>query len=116
MRRVKIPLVSMKEASNAGKKKGGGQDGAAAPLPIGESALPPLVEEERCHLVEAATVRIMKTLKQLKHTDLVAEVAKQLRVRFVPTPQFIKKRIEGLIERDYLERDENDHRLYLYVA
>jgi cullin 3 len=47
---------------------------------------------------------------------LIAEVTKQLQVRFVPTPQFIKKRIEGLIEREYLERDEQDHRLYMYVA
>jgi hypothetical protein len=28
----------------------------------------------------------------------------------------IKKRIEGLIERDYMERDKDDRRLYRYIA
>jgi cullin 3 len=66
--------------------------------------------------VEAGIVRIMKARKSLKHNELIAEVTKQLSVRFVPVPQFIKKRIESLIERDYLEREKDDHRIYLYVA
>jgi len=37
-------------------------------------------------------------------------------VRFVPGPQFVKKRIESLIEREYLERDDGDRRVYVYVA
>ena len=111
-KRVKIPLVSIKEAkSGSAKDDGSGVKDAGA-----NSKLPPLVEEERRHLVEAAIVRIMKTRKTLKHNDLIAEVTKQLSVRFVASPQFIKKRIEGLIERDYLERSEYDHRLYQYVA
>lgn len=112
-KRVKIPLVSMKEAAKSKAATGGGIGNDDA---NGSSKLPPLVEEERRHLVEAAIVRIMKTRKTLQHNDLIAEVTKQLTVRFVPAPQFIKKRIEGLIERDYLERSEQDHRLYQYVA
>eukprot|EP00551_Chaetoceros_affinis_P004249 CAMPEP_0203664768 /NCGR_PEP_ID=MMETSP0090-20130426/2117_1 /ASSEMBLY_ACC=CAM_ASM_001088 /TAXON_ID=426623 /ORGANISM="Chaetoceros affinis, Strain CCMP159" /LENGTH=803 /DNA_ID=CAMNT_0050528119 /DNA_START=41 /DNA_END=2452 /DNA_ORIENTATION=- len=112
-KRVKIPLVSMKEAAKSNAGKGGGPGNKDA---NGSSKLPPLVEEERRHLVEAAIVRIMKARKTLQHNDLIAEVTKQLTVRFVPPPQFIKKRIEGLIERDYLERSEQDHRLYQYVA
>ena len=114
-RRVKIPLVSIKEASK--NKKGAAKAGQASNVSAsGNEVLPLQLEEERRHLVEAATVRIMKARKQLHHNDLIAEVTKQLQVRFVPTPQFIKKRIEGLIEREYLERDEHDHRLYMYVA
>lgn len=112
LKRVKIPLVSMKDAAKVGAAK----DGGGGPEAAGSSRLPPLVEEERRHLVEAAIVRIMKTRKTLHHNDLIAEVTKQLSVRFVAPPQFIKKRIEGLIEREYLERSENDHRLYHYVA
>lgn len=40
----------------------------------------------------------------------------QLKHRFMPNPQLIKKRIESLIERDYLARDKDDHRAYEYVA
>ena len=35
---------------------------------------------------------------------------------FSPTPPLIKKRIEALIERDYLTRDNTDRNLYKYVA
>lgn len=39
---------------------------------------------------------------------LVAEVTEQLKSRFMPPPVIIKKRIEGLIERDYLARTPED--------
>jgi cullin 3 len=68
----------------------------------------------RRHQMDAAIVRIMKARKTLKHVDLVAEVIKQLRARFLPKPVDIKKRIQNLIELEYLERDENDRQLYHY--
>jgi len=55
--------------------------------------------------VEAAIVRIMKSRRSLDHNALIAEVAKQLNDKFTADPAFIKKRIESLIEREYLERD-----------
>jgi len=80
-----------------------------------DGSVPLKVEEDRRHLVEAAIVRIMKARKSLGHNELFAEVTRQLNVRFTPSPQFVKKRIESLIEREYLER-QGDHRLYSYVA
>ncbi|KHN76775.1 Cullin-3 [Toxocara canis] len=74
------------------------------------------VDEDRKHEVEAAIVRVMKARKRLMHNVLVAEVTLQLKHRFMPNPQLIKKRIESLIERDYLARDKDDHRTYEYVA
>jgi Cullin, a subunit of E3 ubiquitin ligase len=119
-RRVKVPLISMSSLKDVVQNKYAADPkvGQALTSLQGSSVetLPPQLEEERRHLVEAATVRIMKARKQLHHNDLIAEVTKQLQSRFVPTPQFIKKRIEGLIEREYLERNEDDHRLYMYVA
>ena len=122
MRRVRVPLVSMKETATSGSAGASGAAGAAAGADGATTAegsggaIPANVEEERRHQVEAAIVRIMKARKMLHHNDLIAEVTKQLSVRFVPSPQFIKKRIEGLIEREYLEREENDRRMYTYVA
>jgi len=66
--------------------------------------------------VEAAIVRIMKARKTLAHNNLIAEVVKQLSTRFNPDPTFIKQRIASLIEREYMERDENDRKIYHYLA
>jgi len=123
MTKVKVPMVSMRDASSAsaGGAKGSGSASAAgasksAGLVDGSAAVPLSVEEDRRHLLEAAIVRIMKARKVLNHNDLVAEVTRQLSGRFVPPPQFVKKRVESLIEREYLERDEADRRVYRYMA
>ena len=74
------------------------------------------VEEDRKPLVEAAIVRIMKARRVLDHNSIISEVTRQLSARFSPTPAVIKKRIESLIDREFLERDPNDRRLYKYMA
>jgi len=43
--------------------------------------------------------------KELPHQQLYAEVIAQ-QLRFTPDISMIKRRIEGLIEREYLERVE----------
>lgn len=47
---------------------------------------------------------------------LSSQVTQQLRARFLPSPVVIKKRIEGLIEREYLARTPEDRKVYTYVA
>ncbi|KAK2182303.1 hypothetical protein NP493_360g02053 [Ridgeia piscesae] len=74
------------------------------------------VDEDRKHEIEAALVRIMKARKRMQHNILVAEVTEQLKSRFLPSPVVIKKRIEGLIEREYLARTPEDRKIYTYVA
>jgi len=46
----------------------------------------------------------------------VSDVTSQLKSRFLPSPVFIKKRIEGLIEREYLQRSPEDRKVYNYLA
>lgn len=103
------------------------------------------VDDDRKHEIEAAIVRIMKSRKKMQHNVLVAEVSvcslrdvylfqklylqisndrlvvsrqvtQQLKARFLPSPVVIKKRIEGLIEREYLARTLEDRKVYTYVA
>ncbi|KAJ3022542.1 UNVERIFIED_CONTAM: hypothetical protein HDU68_009045 [Siphonaria sp. JEL0065] len=74
------------------------------------------IDEERKHQVEAVIVRIMKSRKRMDHNKLVMEVTEQLSSRFMPVPAMIKTRIEGLIEREYLERDPQERRVYKYMA
>jgi len=74
------------------------------------------VDEDRKHQIEAAIVRIMKSRKSMEHSNLISEVTKQLQSRFMPNPMIIKKRIESLIEREYLERSKADRKVYQYLA
>jgi cullin 3 len=75
-----------------------------------------LVDEDRKHSIEAAIVRVMKTRKQLDHNGLVIEVTKMLNPRFTPSIQMIKSRIDNLIDREFIARDNDDLKLYYYVA
>ncbi|EES14624.1 hypothetical protein BDA96_07G059000 [Sorghum bicolor] len=74
------------------------------------------VEEDRKPQIEAAIVRIMKSRRVLDHNSIMMEVTKQLQPRFMPNPVVIKKRIESLIEREFLERDKTDRKMYRYLA
>ncbi|RKF72091.1 Cullin-3 [Golovinomyces cichoracearum] len=64
-------------------------------------------DEHRGNVIDTVIVRIMKTRKQLTHQALLSQVISQLSSRFKPDINIMKKRIESLIEREYLERVEN---------
>ncbi|KAF3803752.1 Cullin-3 [Colletotrichum gloeosporioides] len=73
--------------------------------------------QTRAHVIDAALVRIMKQRKELTHTHLLSEVIEQLKSRFTPEVTLIKKRIEDLIVREYLERVEDvSTPTYRYLA
>ena len=74
------------------------------------------IEEDRKPQIEAAIVRIMKARRQLDHNGVVQEVTKQLSSRFIPSPADIKKHLESLIEKEFIERDRHDRKLYIYLA
>ena len=101
--RVKINLLSIE-----GDEKAPAVD--AAP------EMPETVQHSRQHSVEAAIVRVMKARKTLEHNQLIIEVTKQLSNRFSLDANFAKKVIEQLIEREYLEREEGNRRIYKYLA
>ncbi|CAF0962912.1 unnamed protein product [Adineta steineri] len=73
------------------------------------------IEEKRKMLIEAAIVRTIKARKQLDNNSLIKEIIPQLTSRFQPEIPMIKKCIELLIKKEYLERDPKDKSLYTYL-
>ncbi|GJP55653.1 hypothetical protein CLOM_g14596 [Closterium sp. NIES-68] len=94
MRRIKVPLPPMDE-----KKK------------VIED-----VDKDRRYAIDASIVRIMKSRKVLGHQQLVLECVEQLGRMFKPDFKVIKKRIEDLIAREYLERDKDNPNNFRYLA
>eukprot|EP00429_Kryptoperidinium_foliaceum_P007466 CAMPEP_0176023990 /NCGR_PEP_ID=MMETSP0120_2-20121206/11714_1 /TAXON_ID=160619 /ORGANISM="Kryptoperidinium foliaceum, Strain CCMP 1326" /LENGTH=743 /DNA_ID=CAMNT_0017357161 /DNA_START=67 /DNA_END=2298 /DNA_ORIENTATION=- len=92
MRKIRIPMASLDANFNSKK-----------------------VEEDRSIAIEAAIVRIMKARKTLQHQQLLSEVLSQLSF-FNPNPRVVKKRIEAMIEREYLERSPDNSQVYNYLA
>lgn len=74
------------------------------------------IEEGRKHLVNAAVVRIMKSRQTINHNELIGELLKQLQNRFQPLNILIKQRIEDLIDKEYLKRDNDAPNIYHYIA
>ncbi|KAG9017883.1 hypothetical protein FRB93_004694 [Tulasnella sp. JGI-2019a] len=74
------------------------------------------IDQDRQATMDAAIVRIMKSRKKMTDGDLKMKTTAALAKHFQPHVSDIKKRIEHLIERDYMTRDDSNHNLYHYVA
>lgn len=57
----------------------------------------------------------MKSRKKLLYNDLRLEVLSLMRT-FRPDDSLIKKRIDSLVDREYIEKDKTDENLLVYKA
>ncbi|KAG2187482.1 hypothetical protein INT44_005171 [Umbelopsis vinacea] len=76
------------------------------------SAISKQVMQNRQYQIDAAIVRILKARKELPHDQLCQETQSQL--NFPAGSADIKKRIESLASREYLERISDDGNVLLY--
>lgn len=73
------------------------------------------VDVGRRHTIDAAIVRVMKARKQLNHRQLVENTISQIKL-FHAQVSDIKKAIDSLIDREYLQRDGEQRDVYNYLA
>lgn len=89
------------------------------PLPPSEGEKKKVMEDvgkDRKYALDAAVVRVMKSRKTLHYQQLVVEVSQQVARSFKPDFRLLKKRIEELVAREYLERDVENPQVFRYLA
>ena len=60
--------------------------------------------------------RIMKRVKTANFTDLIGMIQREAAQRFQPSVPLIKKVIDILLEKNFIERKEDMRDTYVYVA
>ncbi|CCW62664.1 unnamed protein product [Phytomonas sp. EM1] len=71
---------------------------------------------DRKSAIDICLVRILKSFCTIDHEDLVDECRKRLKPHFSPDLRLVKHRIEELIQKGYIERDQGNHSKYRYIA
>uniref|UniRef100_A0A1A9VQ94 Cullin family profile domain-containing protein n=1 Tax=Glossina austeni TaxID=7395 RepID=A0A1A9VQ94_GLOAU len=97
--RVRVQTVVAKENSESERKK------------INDN-----LDLQRKYEIEAAIVRIMKTRRSMDHNLLISELIYELQSQFSPSPVTIKKQIEVLIDKEYIARETDIFKRYIYIA
>ena len=74
------------------------------------------IDDDRKHSLDAAIVRIMKGKRKLGFEDLKVAVIDAVKSHFKPDVSAIKKRIDAMVEQDYIERVEDESNMFSYIA
>jgi cullin 4 len=75
-----------------------------------------IIESDRVHTLEAAIVRLMKGRKEMSYQQLSMASVEAVKSHFNPDRDLIKRTIDSLVEREYMERCEDDRNRFKYVA
>ena len=72
------------------------------------------VQEDRRFVIDSVLMTIMKRRKELAHSELMEQLFQEL--KFPVEVADVQKRIEGLIEKDYMKRNLENANVYEFVS
>lgn len=72
------------------------------------------INKARENIVDACVVRIMKSRNIATQNEVIQETMKLINL-FKPDIKLIRRRIESLMEREYMKRDANDRQKFIYI-
>ena len=75
------------------------------------------ISRERAAVIDGAVIKVMKTNKDhaVSQKDLTIKVMEMISI-FKAQPNQIKIRVEDLILKQYMRRDDNDRTKFWYIA
>lgn len=80
-----------------------------------ETEVSHFVLEDRKHQLDAIIIKILKRNKIVDFEKLKALAIEEIKKFFVPETKFIKTRLENLIDRNFVKRNEEDHNCYEFI-
>lgn len=72
--------------------------------------------EDRKYQIDASLIHVLKKYKKLSFDELKNKVTVEVKNYFIPEIHLLKQRLENLIDRNFIERDENNPDIYIYIA
>ena len=110
-----LPKINPKREGNAAPSTGGVSGGNGATAGTGDPEVDEL-KVKRQSILDATLVRIMKFRITMSYNDLMGDCTKLVINIFKPDVKMIRSRIESLMERGYMGRDEADPKILKYIS
>lgn len=107
IRKLKLPNAASVRSGGGGNNNNGGDV---------DTITEETIDASRAQMLDAAIVRIMKSRKELRIQEIVDLTIQSVQRFFVAQPRAIKKRVEALMQKEFLERDEEDAEIFRYLA
>ena len=72
--------------------------------------------EDRKYQIDASIIHVLKKYRKLSFDDLKNKVTLEVKNYFIPEITLLKQRLDNLIDRNFIERDQNNLDTYIYIA
>lgn len=72
--------------------------------------------EDRKYQIDASIIHVLKQAKKLSFDELKMNVTQEVKGYFIPEISLIKSRLDNLMDRNFIKRDDQKPDVYIYIA